>query len=59
MINVFRQSQRLGYHLWNQRRIADRRQVDPREAIGKSVAEVVGELQCEPGLANPARPSHS
>ena len=58
MIRLFTQSQHVRHGLWNERRIAQSRQVDPDEAIGKTSAGVVCDLEREPGLAYPAWPSH-
>ena len=57
-ISLFTLSQYLRHRLWNERGIAESRQVYPRQAIGKISAKVVGDLEREPGLAYPAWPSH-
>src|SRR5215467_11639592 len=46
------------YGLWHQRWITQRCQVNPGEAVGKPCAEVVGELEGEPGLADSSWPGH-
>src|SRR5215467_13808934 len=58
VISLFTQSQHLCHGLWNKRRITQSCQVNPGEAISKTCAEVVGDLEREPGLAYPTRPSH-
>ena len=56
MIRLFTQSEHVRHGLWNERRIAQSRQVNPDEAIGKTVAEVVCDLERESGLTDPSGP---
>src|SRR5438270_4539518 len=54
MIRQFTQSQHVRHGLWNERGIAESCQFNPGEAIGKTIAKGMSELEREPGLAYPS-----
>src|SRR5713226_4080608 len=57
--SLFAQPQRLGDHSWNQDGIADRSQFYEDHPISEHICEILGDLECEPCLANTTRPHHS
>ena len=58
MLRLFAQSQRECHRLRYERRITERGQIDPDQAIGKMIGEGMCEFECEPGFADAAGSSH-